>query len=80
MSRLYEGDTIITVFPNVVKAISQSVDMVKDDRFLTDSLIAPDTEDTIENIAEDDISDGVVSAKRTAQASESNVKFVNDIV
>ena len=87
LSRLHDSNQTTTVFPDVLKAICQTVVVEKDKEPLVDSLVTPDTVPTIDQIEEDIVPDELLSATaltaqdwQNAQAADANISFVIDTV
>ena len=87
LSRLHDSNQTTTVFPDVLKAICQTVVVEKDKEPLVDSLVTPDTVPTIDQIEEDIVPDELLSATaltaqdwQNAQAEDANISFVIDTV
>ena len=87
LSRLHDSNQTTTVFPDVLKAICQTVIVEEDKEPLVDSLVSPDTVPTIDQIEEDIVPDELLSATaltaqdwQNAQAADANISFVIDTV
>ena len=85
LSRMYENDTITTVFPDVLKTVCQSVVVEKDERPLIESLVDIDDELPHDQMSEDTIQDETLVGTaltsqdwRIAQAADPNICFVID--
>ena len=87
LSRLHESDETTTVFPDILKAICQTVVVQKDTEPLADSLVAPDSAPTIDQSEEDNIPAELLSSTaltirdwQKAQAADENISFLIDTV
>ncbi|MCG8033934.1 MAG: DDE-type integrase/transposase/recombinase, partial [Candidatus Thiodiazotropha taylori] len=85
LSRKYEGETITTVFPDVLKAISQSVLVERDQRPFIESLVDGDDDTPLDEMSEEVIPDSVLTGTaltsqdwQNAQAADSDICFVTD--
>lgn len=85
LSRQPEDNVITTVFPDVVKAICQTVLAERDDSCFVTRQITTGTGDTTDNPTEDIIPDDVLAATaqrstdwHKAQSSEANIKIIID--
>ena len=85
LSRMYETDTITTVFPDVLKAVCHSVVAEKDQGPLVESLVDVDDELPHDQMSEDTIEQETLAGTaltsqdwRKAQASDPNICFIID--
>ena len=85
LSRMYETDTITTVFPDVLKAVCHSVVAEKDQGPLVESLVDVDDELPHDQMSEETIEQETLAGTaltsqdwRKAQASDPNICFIID--
>ena len=87
LSRLHENEMATSVFPEILKAICQTIVVERDSEPSADSLVPPDTvpdieEDEQDAVAEDLLSTTALTSQdwRKAQAADDNIRFVIDAV
>ena len=87
LSRLHETAAVISVFPDVLKAICNTVVIQRDTEPMVDSLAPPDIVSDIEKIGLDNVPADMISTTaltsqdwQKAQAADDNINFIVDTV
>ena len=87
LSRMYESDTITTVFPDILKTVCHTIIAENDQRPLIESLVGSDDDRPHDEICEDTIDNETLSGTaltsqdwRRAQAADPNICCIIDTI